>query len=188
MTTPTIALVGGSTRPESVSERALRVVAGQLAARGCAVELLTARDLLLPLYDPVSLHRTPQARNLVSALASCDGLVLSTPTYHGGMSGLMKNALDYAEDLASATPSYLDGRAVGCIATGWSDHGAATAVADLRNSTQSLRAWTTPMGVPINALSRPDVFTDPRLLRRLDILTDQVVTMARARLATALPA
>ncbi len=52
---------------------------------------------------------------LVEAVRECDGLVLGSPAYHGGLSGLVKNALDYLEDLHDDAPPYLDGRAVGCI-------------------------------------------------------------------------
>jgi hypothetical protein len=36
-------------------------------------------------------------------------------TLSGGISGLVKNALDYVEDLRDHELPYLDGRAVGCI-------------------------------------------------------------------------
>ena len=47
--------------------------------------------------------------------------MLVSPGYHGAVSGLVKNALDYVEDLRDEPRPYLDGRAVGCvaIALGW---------------------------------------------------------------------
>jgi NAD(P)H-dependent FMN reductase len=39
--------------------------------------------------------RPPAALRLLSALRRADGLIIATPTYHGGVSGLLKNALDY---------------------------------------------------------------------------------------------
>ena len=44
-----------------------------------------------------------------------DGLVIATPSYHGNVSSLVKNALDLLEDLSAAPRPYLEGRAVGCI-------------------------------------------------------------------------
>ena len=172
-----IALIGGSLRLESVSARVLHTCARLVSARGAIPTVLTAADLALPLYEPGVTARTPQACKLIETLRSADGIVLATPTYHGGMSGLMKNVLDYTEDLAA--DSYLDGRAAGCVAVGWSEHGAATAIADLRNSVQSLRAWATPMGVTINSAAMDEF--DARTTRRLDIMLGQVLDFAALR-------
>jgi len=50
-------------------------------------------------------------------------------TYHGSLSGLIKNALDSLEPLRDDVRPYLDGRAVGCIvvADGWQACGSALA-------------------------------------------------------------
>jgi multimeric flavodoxin WrbA len=66
-------------------------------------------------------ERSDAARDLVAELALADGIVLGSPGYHGSISGLVKNALDYAEDLRLDARPYLSGRAIGCIATagGW---------------------------------------------------------------------
>ena len=48
-------------------------------------------------------------------LRRADGLIVATPAYHGGVSGLVKNALDFTEDLRGDERVYLSGRAVGCI-------------------------------------------------------------------------
>ncbi|CRK55117.1 putative NADPH-dependent FMN reductase [Alloactinosynnema sp. L-07] len=187
-----LALVGGSLRPGSVSERVLRACADLAAEHGARSTVLTAEDLDLPLYRPGSPHRA--ARELLSALRRADGVIIATPTYHGGVSGLLKNALDYVEDLAGDTPAYLDGRVVGTVAVGWSEHGAATAVAELRTAVLCLRGWVTPMAVTVNSvpLSTLDglaadaaLRSDARLMRRLEILVGQVVDFAGTRLVTA---
>ncbi len=52
---------------------------------------------------------------MVDSIRQCDGLIVATPAYHGTLSGLVKNALDYLEELRDDERPYLDGRAVGCI-------------------------------------------------------------------------
>ena len=42
-------------------------------------------------------------------------MIVATPGYHGGLSGLVKNALDYIEDLANDDRPYLEGRVVGTV-------------------------------------------------------------------------
>jgi hypothetical protein len=57
-------------------------------------------------------------------------------------------------------------------------------VADVRNTVMCLRGWTTPMAVTISAagasaMEDDVVRSDPRAMRRLEILVGQVVDFAR---------
>jgi FMN reductase len=179
-----VVLIGGSLRAGSVSADALAACDMLARGRGATTTVLRAADLVLPLYEPDVELRTPQARRLVDAIRAADAIVIATPTYHGGMSGLLKNCLDYVEDTAKDEAAYLDGRVVGCVAVGWSDHGAATAVADLRNTVLSLRGWPTPMGVTINSLEvglANGVLAERKASRRLTIMLDQLFHFAGIR-------
>ena len=122
MTNPTISIVaiGGSTRPDSSSERAVRLAALGARDAGVHVTTITGRELMLPICDTETSDRTQQTLALVEAIRRAHGLLVGSPSYHGGVSGMMKNALDYIEDLASHDPPYLHGRAVGCIAVAYS--------------------------------------------------------------------
>ena len=106
MTDSTISIVaiGGSTRPDSSSERALRLAARGARDAGAHLTTTTGRDLMLPIFDTETSDQTPQALTLVEAIRSAHGLLVASPSYHGGISGMMKNALDYIEDLASHDP------------------------------------------------------------------------------------
>jgi FMN reductase len=178
-----LALLGGSLRTGSVSEQVLHVCAELAGKHGAQTTVLVADELVLAPYAPDSAVRQAAARALLSALRRADGVIIATPTYHGGASGLVKNALDYVEDLAGDTPAYLSDRAVGTVAVGWSEHGAAIAVADLRNTIMCLRGWVTPMAVTINSAQIPlgadPVRSDQRTMRRLEVLVGQVVDFTR---------
>ena len=43
----------------------------------------------------------------MAAYRWADGLLVASPGYHGGISGMMKNALDYVEDLRADERVYL---------------------------------------------------------------------------------
>src|SRR3546814_11788998 len=73
-------------------------------------------SLNMPMYAPDIEERSAQATALIDALRRADGIVICSPGYHGTVSGLIKNALDYVQDMAKAEPVYFDGRAVGIIA------------------------------------------------------------------------
>lgn len=176
--------LGGSTRPDSSSEKALRAAASAVVTAGARVELLLGPDLVLPIYAPESPERTENAQKLIAALRRCDGMILSSPGYHGTMSGLMKNVLDYIEDLRCDDRPYLDGLPVGCIAVAYGWQAAVTTLQSLRQTVHALRGWPTPLGATVNA-SGP-VFdngecVDSAVRRQLATVAEQVVGFARLR-------
>ncbi len=142
--------IGGTTRAGSVTERALAVSLRAATAEGAETVMIAGPDLILPMYSPGEVERTPQARRLVDALRACSGLIIASPSYHGSISGLVKNALDYVEDLRTEPRVYLDGVAVGLIscAGGW--QGAGQTLAALRSIVHALRGWPTPLGAALN--------------------------------------
>lgn len=190
---PLIVGLGGTVRPQSSTERALRYALGAVEALGARTLMLSSADLDLPMYAPEREERTPKARRLVEALAGADGLIVASPGYHGGTSGLIKNALDYVEDLREAERSYLDGRAVGCIvcANGWQATG--TTLVALRSIVHALRGWPTPIGVAINSAEQPfvDGLPPAGAAAQIEVMAQQVVSFARlagARAAETSPA
>ena len=61
----------------------------RLAARGARdagahVTAITGRELMLPIYDTETSDRTPQALALVEAVRGAHGLLVASPSYHGG--------------------------------------------------------------------------------------------------------
>jgi FMN reductase len=175
---PLVAGLGGTTRRDSSSERALRAALEGARSAGARTLVLAAADLQLPLYAPERESRTPEAVRLVEALAAADGLIIASPGYHGGPSGLIKNALDYAEDLRDRARPYLEGVPVGCIvcADGW--QATATTLMALRSVVHALRGWPTPLGVTINSSVTP--VDDSRVLAQLRLVGRQVAEFAAA--------
>lgn len=155
---PLIVGLGGTTRPGSSSEKALGVSLRAAERSGARTLLIDGARLDLPTYAPERKERSAAALALIAALRECDGLIIASPSYHGSVSGLVKNALDYTEDLAQDERVYLDGCAVGLISCGAGWQGAGHALTTLRSIAHSLRAWPTPMGAMLNTTMR--VFDD----------------------------
>lgn len=147
---PLIVGLGGTTRPHSSTERVIRLVLRAAQEAGATVHQLTGPELNLPLFAPESAVRCERAQTMIQILRRANGLVLGSPGYHGGISGLVKNALDYIEDMSGDARIYLDGMAVGCIGTGAGWQGANATLAALRTVTHSLRGWPTPIGIAVN--------------------------------------
>lgn len=182
--------IGGTLRHDSITERA--IACGLAAAeRGGARTLhLNGRDLDLPSYRFDVEERTPEAEELVRQMSLADGLIIGSPAYHGGPSGLVKNALDYAEDLHHGPRQYWDGLAVGCVACAFGWQASVATLGALRSVAHALRGWPTPLGVAINGsevtFDEHGEASDPRISAQLALMGRQVLQFALQRRATEL--
>ncbi|MFJ6838317.1 NADPH-dependent FMN reductase [Streptomyces sp. NPDC091209] len=174
---PLVVGIGGTGRPGSTTDMALATALRGAAEAGARTRLFDASSLgVLPLFQPHQTERGEPVLELLDAVARADGVLLASPSYHGGVSGLVKNALDYLEDLRDAPRPYLDGRAVGCVVTaaGWQSAG--TTLCALRSIVHALRGWPTPLGVALNTTEHPLTSTDLDTGRRFET---QLLTVGR---------
>lgn len=158
MTTRIVA-IGGTVNADSSTERAMRLAVSAAAAAGAETSVFGGDYLrALPHYRGEG-YGLEDGAELVKAVRSADGLIICSPGYHGSLSGLVKNALDYLEDLARDERPYLDGRAVGLIATAFGDQATMSTLLTLRSIVHALRGWPTPMGATVkvyDGLFSPD--------------------------------
>ena len=188
---PSIVGIGGSTGVMSSTNQLLLRALAHTADRGARTRAFTG-DMLasVPIYATESAGRAADdvTTALVEAVRTADCVIIATPGYHGGMSGLVKNALDHLEALRADERPYLDGRAVGVIvgAAGWQACG--TTLVSVRSAIHSLRGWPTPFGVTVNtveqAVDARGVFDDV-VDGALGILADQLMQFARWQAASA---
>jgi FMN reductase len=188
---PFIIGIGGTQRPGSSTERALRFCLRTASRFGADVTALVGEELALPMYNPEQTQRSATAQRLLDLLRRSDGIIIASPGYHGTISAFVKNALDYTEDLVDDARPYFEGRAVGCIvsASGWMATG--TTLVTLRSIVHALRGWPTPSGALINSrqvtFTADDHCTDENVSRQLEIVAEQVVDFARMRMCGASP-
>jgi FMN reductase len=173
--------IGGSIRADSQSERALRIALTGAEEAGAKVTMISGGLLVLPFYDPAVPDRPLEALRMVEELRAADGVVLVSPGYHGTVSGLFKNALDYVEDLRGDERPYLDGRAVGCAAAAHGWQASVTTLTALRSIVHALRGWPTPLGATINSAQvtfDEDGCSDKKVEDTLRTIGRQVVEFA----------
>jgi FMN reductase len=181
---PYIVAIGGTLRAGSSTENAMQHVLRAAERGGARTRLISGPALQLPLYQPDNAERSDAARDLVTQLALADGIILGSPGYHGSISGLVKNALDYAEDLRDDARPYFSGRAVGCIAAAGGWPAAVNTLGALREIVHALRGWPTPLGAAINSSER--VFDErgecraPRVAATLDLIAAEVLGFIQA--------
>src|SRR3954447_4811430 len=100
MHAPFIVGFGGTARASSSGEVLASAVLSAAEALGARVQFFGGAALAAPPhFAPENLERTAEKIAFVTAVRSADGLVIATPGYHGGVSGLVKNAIDLLEDL-----------------------------------------------------------------------------------------
>lgn len=180
---PLILGIGGTLRTGSSSERALSISLQAAERAGAEIKMLTGSKLNLPHYDPGNKAGLDAASELVDFYRRCDGVIIASPGYHGSMSGMIKNALDYIEELSKDERVYLEDRPVGCIvcAYGWQATG--TTLIALRSVVHALRGWPTPLGVTINSaqvtFDDAGQCSDARVTTQLQALAGQVMSFTR---------
>lgn len=180
---PLIVGIGGTTRTGSSTDRALW--ASLRAAERAGAHTLTFDGAYLaglPHYPASRAERSAAAVRLTAAVRNADGLILACPSYHGGVSALVKNALDYLEDLRAEEPPYLHGRAVGCIVTAAGRQAGGTTLSALRSIVHALRGWPTPYGATLDtstpAFDSSGACLDEVVAAQLNTVTGQVMDFA----------
>lgn len=183
--------IGGSVRETSHTLQAMRAILGTAPDHGIEVEIVSVHDLALPLYnDDIPLDEQPKAlRRLIARVAEADAYLICSPTYHGSMSGAIKNVLDSMYAGKGEPGSHFDGRPVGLASYGGPS--AINAVNTLQTSIRSMRGSLVPTVVTVSRDGfDPETgeITDERTRARASAMLGELamhVSMRRAHEAVA---
>ena len=146
--------IGGSVAPRSKSRSALEAALNGSDEAGADTILFDLHRLDLPMFDPTELTDPPKhAVQLAEASYRADGLLWSSPMYHGTISGAFKNALDWLYLLRDREPPYLADKVIGLISTAGGTQ-VLQAVNSMEFIVRSLRAWAVPLVVPVGPATR----------------------------------
>lgn len=121
--------ISGSLRQESVNSKLIREGA-RLFGKDAK---WTEADLNLPLYngDDEDREGLPQSvQVLVDQIAEADAVLIATPEYNAGVTGVLKNALDW---VSRAKPNPLNGKPVAVMSAAAGRAGGIRAQTMLRN-------------------------------------------------------
>lgn len=172
-----IAAIGGSLRSGSYTYQILDLSLRKIEARGVSVELIDLRKLKLPFCDGgVDYPDYPDFEKLKQAVQSSQGLLISTPEYHGSVSGVLKNALDLLDE------EDLRGKVVGLISV-MGGTSSTNAVNTLRLICRHMHAWVIPEQVVIpyaaDSFDRLGKLTDPIIDQRLTGMIESLLDTCR---------
>ncbi|HXB92957.1 MAG TPA: NAD(P)H-dependent oxidoreductase, partial [Puia sp.] len=116
-----VLLFNGSSdaRPETTGFKIARYLQRQLTANGFSVTEVNVADAHIPFFE-MGLAKPPIAVEwMCEAFLQADLHIWLTPLYHGGMTGAMKNCLDWLELTARLDKPYLTDKVIGLVC--WAD-------------------------------------------------------------------
>lgn len=165
--------IGGSLRTDSYSMQALHIAAERAKALGAEVQVLDLKEMNLPFCDGGSDYPDyPDAEVLQTTVKAADALILSTPEYHGSVSGVIKNALDLMgfEELSGKVTGFIS------VLGGQPN---SNALNDMRVIMRWVHAWTIPEQIAIgqawNAFDSEGQLKDEKLSQRFDEFAKSLV-------------
>ncbi|BAY73715.1 NADPH-dependent FMN reductase [Nostoc linckia NIES-25] len=169
--------IGGSLRPNSYTHLALQVAMQRIEALGGEVEILDLRELQLPFCTGAKEYpEYPDVKRLQDTVSDAHGLILATPEYHGGVSGVLKNALDLMSfdqlsDKVTGLISVLGGQPN------------SNALNDLRLIVRWVHGWVIPEQIAIgqawSAFNPEGKLLDEKLSQRFDQFAQSLVDNTR---------
>ena len=134
--------VASSMRESSYGTRVLKLTLEKAEKQGAETKLLDLRELQLPMYNPEQNSSSPELDTVTEYVKWADAFVLASPDYHGSISGVMKNFLDFFwSDFAGKTFGYI------CA----SHEKGLTVMDQMRTAVRQCYGWSMPYGVSVNS-------------------------------------
>jgi FMN reductase len=163
--TTDLRVILGSTTPPGRMHRALDGAIERAAARGTSADLVDLGTLKLGFADGTPPEQLEDdTADAIAAIEAAGALILATPVYRGSLSGSLKNLLDL-----TPVPA-LQGKVVGLLAMGASDHHFLGAERHLRDVLAFFGAVVMPVAVYLNGKDFEDGQPGERAASALDQL------------------
>ena len=179
----------GSTRSGSFNQRLLDIAVGLAREAGAEVTAVSLRDFDLPLYDgDLEATAFPGAADRLRALfIEHDGFLIASPEFNGSVSGVLKNAIDWASrprpgESMVALPAFR-GKVAGLMSASISPFGGLRGLMALRQVLGTIQTLVATEQVLVPFAER--AFDGPELVEPLPkqlmpVLVNRVVFLAQA--------
>lgn len=168
----------GSLRPGSYTRMAVKIALEGAQETGAQTQLIDLKDYELVFCrgkEDESVYPEDVLR-LRREVRQAQGIILGTPEYHGGFSGVLKNAVDLMGF------DEFGGRMIGLVGVSGGAQGAVHALDSLRTVGRSLHAWVVPQQTSIpqawKVFDKSGILKDNSLENRLKEVGRQVARFA----------
>jgi NAD(P)H-dependent FMN reductase len=170
--------ISGSLRSSSYTTLAVTLALKGAAELKCETQLINLRDYQLAFCDGEDdeSYFPKDVFRLRDEVKQAQGIILGTPEYHGGYSGVLKNALDLMGF------EEFEGKMLGLVGVSGGAMGAFGAMESLRSIGRALHAWVVPEQASIpqawNQFDESGKLKDPKLEERIRMVGKQVARFA----------
>jgi azobenzene reductase len=171
-----IAVINGGATEASRTRGLARAFEQALSKRETQVEFFDLGEQILPIYTGSDEQYNMEAVKALQKLAAeADGFVICTPEYHNGMSGALKNALDFLGSRQFRGKPVIIGAAAG------GGKGGINALNNLRIVLRGVYALV----LPDQFVADPHHFNDQQKItdydaqERIDLMVDELVRITR---------
>lgn len=185
----------GSLRSGSWNKKLARIAAAGARAAGAEVTEIDLRDLPMPLYDG-DMEREqglpPNAKVFKRLLIEHQGMLISSPEYNSAVSGVLKNAIDWASRAEPNEPplAAFKGKVAGLMAASPGNLGGVRGLAALRSILGNIGVIVIPTQMGIaranDAFDERGELKDERQQQAIESIATETVTFV-ARLTGAVP-
>jgi chromate reductase, NAD(P)H dehydrogenase (quinone) len=184
---PKIVAFAGSTREGSHNKRLIRVAAEAARAAGADVTLIDLRDYPMPPYDgDLEAQGLPASVVALKDLFKAhDGFLISAPEYNGGISGMLKNALDWVSRRGddNQTVVAFSGKFAGIMAASPGSLGAIRGLGQLRHVLTTMGVLVVPqqrgVGAAHMAFDDEGRLKDPAQQAAIEAIAARLVDLVR---------
>lgn len=186
MNTPRILVFGGSLRAESYNQKLATIAAAGAREAGAEVTLIALRDFRMPVFDEdleAAEGKSDAAKKLKELFLNAEGFIIASPEYNSGMTGALKNAIDWVSRADSDDEAPLlafKGKTAAILSASPGGYGGARSLAQFR-----------PLLENIGVTVLPDQVTVPKAYEAFDAagnLIDPALQAAVKALAASLVA
>ena len=180
----------GSTRSGSFNQQLVSIAASAAKEAGAQTNLISLRDFPMPLYDAdleANEGMPAAAHEFRELLKGADGILIASPEYNGGLSAVLKNAIDWSTrpDPASNDDPPLvawRGKVVGIMAGGPGRLGGIRGLSHLRTILSGIGSLVLPDQIAVpgiqDLLSEDVALSDERLHASVVALGVEVASIA----------
>jgi NAD(P)H-dependent FMN reductase len=184
---PRILAFAGSLRRDSWNKKLARTGADAVRAAGSEVTLIDLADLPMPLYDGdfEKEHGLPEnARLFKRLMKEHHGLLIASPEYNTSISGVLKNAIDWASraEAGEKPLQAFDGKVAALLAASPGAFGGMRGLMALRSILGNIRVLVLPEQLVVPKV--PEAFgddgrlRDPKQQASLDAIAKRLVKLA----------
>ena len=168
--------LAGEYRSSSKSGMLVNLALKMAEEQGADVEFWDLAERPLPLVGEEGCWTHPNVKAFQTLLEESDAFLLSSPEYHGTMSGVMKNTMDWMYD------KHVGGKVFGLMSTLGGVTNANT-LNHMRISLRCLHGWPVPEQLAIGhvkeAFDEDGALVDDELQQRLLNLVNSVLSAAK---------